>query len=453
MASSRGGADGSLALTVHGPLGTIDLFVPPEAAATDVAREYAAQSGLGSVPLIFTRLGEPLPPTVPLIDGGVDTGDVLVATTSVHRPPAQRGLRALVAVDLSPPGSLASLWVCLAAGIALAAGWFAAGAEGRLHEIAVWLLFGAAVLGVLPLGKYRSVRAQAAPAFAVAGAFALVYDPAPEKLPMVLGIAALAGAVGAAVARSLEEGMEATSRVWIGAGLSLFAVTGLAAMIDLPGRAVWAALLVVAMLAARFVPMLAVDVPDNYLIDLDRLAITAWSAREQPRGRRGRVVVPSAAVAAVAERGAAIITGTAVAILAVTAISAPMLVRTATLPVDRVGARFALFLVGAALLLAGRSFRHAAARMLLRLSGLCCWVALAVALMSVWSSSSWMWVWGWAVGLGALILLAAVATGRGWRSARWSRRAEVAESICGSFALAAAVIAAGVFRSLWEITS
>jgi hypothetical protein len=29
----------------------------------------------------------------------------------------------------------------------------------------------------------------------------------------------------------------------------------------------------------------------------------------------------------------------------------------------------------------------------------------------------------------------------------------VAESFCGSFAFAAAVVAAGVFRRLWEVTS
>ena len=57
------------------------------------------------------------------------------------------------------------------------------------------------------------------------------------------------------------------------------------------------------------------------------------------------------------------------------------------------------------------------------------------------------------VGLGVIALAAAVATGRGWRSVWWSRRAEVAESLCGSFAFASAVVAAGVFRRLWEITS
>ena len=83
MARQLGGRNDHLALTVHGPLGSIDLLVPPGAAATDVAREYAAQAGLGSIPLIYTELGQPLAADLPLVDGGVDSGDVLVASTTL----------------------------------------------------------------------------------------------------------------------------------------------------------------------------------------------------------------------------------------------------------------------------------------------------------------------------------------------------------------------------------
>ncbi len=58
-----------------------------------------------------------------------------------------------------------------------------------------------------------------------------------------------------------------------------------------------------------------------------------------------------------------------------------------------------------------------------------------------------------AVGVGLLLVLAAVATGHGWRSAWWSRRAEVAEALCGSSALAVVLVASGFFRHLWEMTS
>ena len=79
---------------------------------------------------------------------------------------------------------------------------------------------------------------------------------------------------------------------------AIFVATGLCALGGAAPPFVWSLLLVGALLAARFVPGLAVDVPDQYLIDLERLAVTAWSAREQPSGKRGRSVVPIDAIGA-----------------------------------------------------------------------------------------------------------------------------------------------------------
>jgi hypothetical protein len=450
----------SLALTVHGPLGSLDLVVPTEAVATDVAREYAAQSGLPAIPLIYTELGELLAPDAVLADHGVDTGDLLVASPTVHRPPpsdssAERSRRA-PGGSLTNPGAgpISVLVLSLAAAIAVLGGWFAArSGSDRLHDLAVDVLLAGAALGVLPIGAYRHVRALAAPAFAAAAAFALIAETEQEKLPIVIGITGLAAGVVAAVARALDAGTDAAARVWIATGGGLFVLTALATLADLPPRATWSALLLLAMLAARVVPAIAVDVPDSYLIDLDRLAITAWSARERPRSRRGRVVVPESAVVAVAARGAAIITASAAALLGVSAVAAPLLLDSTDLPIDRVGARVLVFLCGAGLLLSARSYRHVAARQLLRLAGLACWVALAWALVPVLSDGQWLAVAVVAVALALLMVMVAVATGRGWRSAWWSRRAEVAEGVVGSFAFAALVVSAGFFRVLWESTS
>ena len=63
---------------------------------------------------------------------------------------------------------------------------------------------------------------------------------------------------------------------------------------------------------------------------------------------------------------------------------------------------------------------------------------------------------GWcsgALGVAAVLVVVAVAVGRGWRSAWWSRRAEVAEGLCGAFALASLFVATGWFRRLWEMAS
>jgi hypothetical protein len=450
----------SLALTVHGPWGSVDLVVPTEAVATDVAREYAAQSGLPAIPLIYTELGELLASDAVLADHGVDTGDLLVASPTVHRPPpsdssAERSRRA-PGGSLTNPGAgpISVLVMSLAAAIAVLGGWFAArSGSDRLHDLAVDVLLAGAALGVLPIGAYRHVRALAAPAFAAAAAFALIAETEQEKLPIVIGITGLAAGVVAAVARALDAGTDAAARVWIATGGGLFVLTALATLADLPPRATWSALLLLAMLAARVVPAMAVDVPDSYLIDLDRLAITAWSARERPRSRRGRVVVPESAVVAVAARGAAIITASAAAILGVSAVAAPLLLDSTDLPIDRVGARVLGVLCGAGLLVSARSYRRVAARQLLRLAGLACWVALAWALVPVLSDGQWLAVAVVAVALALLMVMVAVATGRGWRSAWWSRRAEVAEGVVGSFAFAALVVSAGFFRVLWESTS
>jgi hypothetical protein len=158
---------------------------------------------------------------------------------------------------------------------------------------------------------------------------------------------------------------------------------------DLPPRATWSLLLVLAMLAARVVPAIAIDVPDNYLIDMDRLAITAWSARDRPRSRRGRVVVPEAAVVAVATAGSAIVTAAAAAVLAVAAVSAPLLLVAADLP-STASARghWSSSPVGAAPQCPQLPAR--AARQLLRLAGLACWVALTWALVPVLSDGQWL---------------------------------------------------------------
>jgi len=128
-----------------------------------------------------------------------------------------------------------------------------------------------------------------------------------------------------------------------------------------------------------------------------------------------------------------------------------MLLGTATLPIDRIGARVMVGLSGAALLLAARSYRHPAGRTMLRGAGLTCWAALAVVLLRLVDPPQGVALGIAGVLLAVLLVVVAVATGRGWRSAWWSRRAEVAEGLAGAGAIAALVVASGLFRALWEI--
>ena len=136
----------------------------------------------------------------------------------------------------------------------------------------------------------------------------------------------------------------------------------------------------------------------------------------------------------------------------VNVVALPLLLDAATIDLDRIGARCLIFFAGAAI-----CWRHAVpphrgpsparaagARLLVWL------IAFEVGDLS----TTWL-TWG-LVGLtllGVIGLAAAVATGRGWRSVWWSRKAEVAEGMAGAFAFASTVVASGLFRALWEMTS
>ncbi len=370
-----------LAVTVHGPAGVVDLVVPAGAVAADVAEEYARLAGLATAPDLCTRVGAPLPADVELGRAGIGTGDLLVATAGAPPPATRRTPDGCVRAGATHPATvlatvLVGLWFVVAAALAAVAGWCATVADGAPRAATLALLAAGAIVGVAPAGRYPAYRVVAAPVFGAAAALAVLWDPLPERLPMVVGVAGLTAALVAAVGRALAERAEEALRVWIVAGSGLFLLTGLCTLAGAPPRVTWSVLLVAAVLAARFVPGLAVDVPDQYLVDLERLAVTAWSARTRPPGRRGRSVVPLAAVAVVAGRGTRIVTAAGTAVLGAVGVGAPLLLATATLPIDRVGARCLVLVAGAALLLAGRSYRHAAARHLLRAAGLVCWVAL-----------------------------------------------------------------------------
>lgn len=442
-------------LSVYGPRGTVDLTVPASATLAEVAQVYAAQARLDTVLPLHTAAGRALPADATVSGAGLATGSVLIAVEPSARSGRPAGARRRTSATEEPglrPGSLSALWCTVAAVLAVLAGWCTAQQPADERTVPVVVLAVAALLGALPVGPLTAHRIVAAPAFAAAACLAVVWDPAPERLPTVVGAAALAGAVTAAIGRALNPESEEALRVWLVVGAGWFAVAALAAIVSLPPQVAWATLFLVAVLAARFVPSLAIDLPDDYLIDLQRLAVTAWSARERPTGRRGRIVVPPELVDEVARRGARIVTAAAAAILVVVLVAGPLVLVTADLPLDRIGARCLVFFGGAALLLAARSYRHEVARRLLWAAGVVSVVEVVIVLLGLAGDQAISLATGAALGLAAVLVLVAVAVGRGWRSAWWSRRAEVAETLCGAFALASLVVAVGIFRHLWEIT-
>ena len=212
-----------------------------------------------------------------------------------HRRPAGRGRRrpwrdastCAVRPRSAPPAPLAAFF-CVAVGAAGLAGWFAARTDDADHQQVTIALLGLGAFARRPPGRAgsrppagrgagvrrrRRVRRRLgarAPAAADRGR----RDRAGRRRRR--GRGARDGRAGRRGAPRLDRGRAGALPGDRGRRAAACAARG--------GVGV---LLLLATLAARFVPGLAVDVPDQYLIDLERLAVTAWSARERPTGRRG----------------------------------------------------------------------------------------------------------------------------------------------------------------------
>ncbi len=439
-------------LTVHGPWGAVDLTVPARSPLAAVAREYAAHAGLASPPALASGAGTPLAPTTLVADAGLLPGALVVALDPAAPPasPTAAADTADARTRSGPPAAWCSAAVLLALAGGVATAWLPHGTD-RL--VPVLLLAGCAVLACAPVGALGAHRACAAPAFAAAACFGWLWQPRPEELPALVGAAALAAAATAVVAALVADVAE-VARVWVVAGLLVCAVATVGVVTDRSPSVVWALLLVGAVLTARWLPVLAVSVPDRYLLDLDRLAVTVWSARDSaPAPSTAPPCVPTATVADAAERGTRLVTAGAAAVMVVVAGAAPLLLWTTPVRLDQIGARCLVGFGGAAVLLAARSHRHRSARRLLRLGGLACLVVLAVTLLSVLDPDQRGVLAGAAVLTALVVLTVAVLVGRGWRSAWWSRNADIAEVVCGAAAIGAVVVATGLFRYLWTTTS
>jgi peptidoglycan/LPS O-acetylase OafA/YrhL len=165
------------------------------------------------------------------------------------------------------------------------------------------------------------------------------------------------------------------------------------------------------------------------------------------------MVISRGMVARIVERGQRVISAASLAVAVVAAGSAYLLLASRLPGLDRLGADLLTFFVGGSLLFAAGSYRNVSARLLLRGGGLASWVVLAGAVVPSWSATEGSWVVLAAVVLGMLCIVVAVASGRGWRSVWWSRRAEVGESMFSALAIAALSLSTGLFSHVWVLTS
>ncbi|GAB4000765.1 hypothetical protein GCM10028771_36970 [Nocardioides marmoraquaticus] len=281
----------------------------------------------------------------------------------------------------------------------------------------------------------------------------LAWSPGRGGALLALAVTGLAAAVVAALARTGadDEAGEQVLRIWITCGGGLAAVAVAWLLVGAAPLALAVVALAAVVLATRLLPSFVVDVDDDVLLDLDRLAVTAWSARDVPQGGRKRHQVRRSMVDdVVAHSRRAVVAGVVVTSITAAVAAPVVLLRGGPLGGDAttwagIGCLALVGLAGAALGLAGRSFRSRLPRRLLGLSS--CWlVLLAGGALAARLDGSWVW---WSLAVLVLVVpgvvMAAVRLGHGWRSVWWARAGEVVETLCGVLVVALVPLASGLF--------
>lgn len=439
-----------LKVTVIGDPGRADLVVPWLADVHDIAEAYAETFGLRTPPALSLRSGEALEPDAGVESVGLSPGALLIAGASTAVP---AGSGSADAAPICRDVTGAPRWVPWLAGTAAigAAAVVGPGLGETLRLVTVAVLMLGAVAGMLS-GRHQD-RAPVAPLFAGAAAYAAVQVGGEGDVLLGLAAGGLCAAAAAAIMGAWgSEGCEEHNRVWLTTG---FAVAALAAgflLFGLEPHNFWPSAFLAALIVARFAPSLALDVPDQALIDIERLAVTAWSPREQRRGRRGRSLVRQSAVRELQRSGQRLVEATVLACAVTVGIAAPAMMSS----VDGLAGwgAFALSLLGgAALVLIGRLHRAPLARRLMRFSGVWCIAVAGVSFVLGHGGVALVVVALCCVVIGACTVVAAVAVGRGWRSVRWSRWGEIAESLTVAFAIGAVPLATGLFDHVRALVS
>ncbi len=455
---SAGVVSATIRVTVVGDAGRADLAVPLWVDVASLAHSYAELVGLADDPALTTAAGAPLDPGSAVDAVGLQHGDVVVALDAeAMAPPADGPDRTGVRPPSGPasvrPAALVLASLCGLAGAGVLA---VSGGTGVARTVVLLVLLLSAVVCAAPLGAASArARTAASPAFAAAAGFLAAYSHAPGGLLLGLAVSALAAAVFAAVARTfLDADHDELVAVWLVVGATLAVLSTAMLLVGASPSALWAVLFGGAVVAARLLPYAVVDVPDQALLDLDRLAVTAWSAREQPRGsRRRRTIVRVDGVSAVVRRGLRLVAAGTVVVAVVVAVTGPLLALRADRDLEGVGALVMVGLGGVGLSLVARSFRSTLPRVALRCSATWVLAFLGLALLRELGPTA-----GW-VGFGVLAVLSLVVTvtavslGRGWRSVWWARVADLVEGLSVVLVVATVPLASGLFDMVRGFTS
>jgi hypothetical protein len=453
-------------ISVIGDAGRLDLGVSAWTSGDELARRYAADCACGPVELRGLD-GRVLDGRHSLKELGIWRGAVVVAVpraddaAAIGAPPVRLARpedapatdeRVRVDRDRSLPARVAT--VCVAS---LLIGVLGVLHGGRSSATAAGAAIVLAVLSLALTGPGRPRRCAAwwlasVPLHVSVASAVLLTSGDPPWL-MVVATAAMAAGAAATVFRTIAPGVaDVPLTAWVVTGGAVAVVSAGCLLLAWPSSVAWALLAVLGILVMRVLPSWAVRVPDAVLIEVDRLAVTAWSARERTRPR-ARGLVRRGDVAAVADRGILLVgAGTAAAVLvSATAVTSLLVGHLST--AQTVGAHLTWLSAGTIMVLAGRARRETMVRRLQRVVG---------AVVLVGGTAWWLVAQGpeWqarigasAVALGLVTVGVAVALGRGWSSVWWSRRAEQAETMAGIVLVAAMPLTTGLFDAVRGLTS
>lgn len=397
-----------------------------------LVRDLVALTGVTD-DVVLSRLdGRAIDPAHSLGRAGLTDGDVLVLTPVAQVPPKLTAHTDAAAPRETPVSHLHMRTVLAAVGgavLALLTGLAAAATQDR--TAALWV--GAVLLGLGAVVGMADDRSRIRPARAVGPAFGGVGGALLAVWAELPGwhLTGLAAALGVMAVAAVSMGVvglgHRVPRVWLAVGVAAAVV--LACAVWWEWRWWYPALVVLAVAPAlaRNLPSMVFRVEEEALLEFDRLAATAWSARPRPVDPRRRVRIDTSQVVRQVDDASGELF-LWLALIGVLSVGSAAMVCAATwgagvLPVVLLAG------VGAALALSSRSYLRRVERDVLRLSGA---VVLGFAGLAVASRVAPIVLIGLVVGLliVAVVLLAlSPLVGRGWTSLTLGRMADALEGL------------------------
>jgi hypothetical protein len=378
------------------------------------------------------------------------------AASTVAPASAAAGAPVVGAAELRAPVLVrwAAAGIAAAAALLLGLGAF----HGHAATGTTWSAVCAVLLLVPGLALALDVSEQGrlsrlvAPVFGLAAGLAL---PVPDS-PSAGRVAVIAGCVLATalagVSRIVGGPSDRASRAAMTAFAAVGGVSVVGVLLDWPSFAVAAVVAGLGPTVVRLLPSLGLDLPDEQLVDVDRLATTIWTARVQ-KVRRFRRLRPREVDGAFHEARQAVAAGTVWSCLVV---SVALTVLVATPGRSPLAVWGAVGLCAAVTLALG--YQSRAVRDRLPRTAMLAAAGVAALLGTYAAGARLADAWGFLVlgastVLGLLAVGSAVALARGWHSTRMSRLADLLESFAVVLSLPLAAVAADGIEAFRRMTS